>query len=351
MGQVLSSATGEAGRLLARPRRVAVRSSQVLPLSLAVALVLLLAAPAFANEETMRVNELSVAAGKVELLDLSPVSDPGIIMFVNRNGYAVRAYDGAGNEVAAVEFPQPVPNSLRSTPLVLDLPLPAGAGQVCWEDGRNPNDASPIASFRNHCMGYGNVTKPVVRRQRLIGGTFAMPVAPAPGPGQSVQRQACGKAAVAAPTLGADNAEVHAACAGSSPACDDLSPDLRRAKLTVKVPRVHDVDRPLFAKVTLSNNGSISMRGSFYAPLGPIPPTNPNNPQRPPGSFVFGPIARDLKAKRAIRVRIPISRKAKAAVKRAARRGNQTRGFLISVARGTCERARFHSKRQFELVP
>jgi hypothetical protein len=326
----------------------------VLLLSLAVALALLLAAPALAHDESMRVNELSVADGKVELLDLIPVTDPDVQAFAfdNNDGYAVRAYDGAGSEVAAIEFRQPVPGSLRSTPLVLDLPLPGGAGQVCWEDGRDPNDASPLASFRIHCLGYGDVTKPVVRRQRLFGGPFAMPVAPAPGRGRSVQRQACGRAAVAAPTLGARNAEVRSLCADSSPACDDPSPGIRRAKLTLKLPRVHDVDRPLFAKVTLSNNGSISMRGSFYAPTGrPIPRIDPNNPRPLPGAFVFGPIARNLKAGVSVRVRIPISRKAKAAVKRASRRGDETRGSLISVAKGTCERAKWHSNRQFHLVP
>jgi hypothetical protein len=323
-----------------------------------VALVLALAAPALAFDESMRINEISVAEGKVELVDVLPFVQPDDLPpidpelgFSNPDGYAVRSYDGAGNEVAAREYPQPIPPPFLNTPFVIDLALPDGAGQVCWEKGRDPNDASPLASFRIHCLGYGNVTNPVIRRMYIFAAKIAMPIVGAPGPGQSVQRQACGRAALAAPTLGARNASVPAVCENSSPLCDDPSSKLPRAKLTLKLPRMHDVDRPFVVKVKLTNNGTISMRGSFYAQLGPIPPTDPNNPKPPPGSFVFGPIKRDLRANVTARVRIPISVRARALVKRAARRGNKTRGGLVSIAQGTCERARWHSSRQFELVP
>ena len=315
-----------------------------------VTLVLALAMPAFAFDESMRINEISVADGKVELFDVLPPIDPEL-GFSYPDGYALRSYDGAGNEVAAREYPQPIPQPFLNTPFVVDLPLPAGAGQVCWEKGRDPNDASPLASFRIHCLGYGNVTNPVIRRMYLYATKIAMPIAAAPGPGQSVQRQACGRVALAAPTLGARNASVPAACESSSPLCDDPSSKLPRAQLTLKLPRRHDVDRPFMVKVKLTNNGTISMRGSFYAQLGPIPPTDPNNPKPPPGSFVFGPIKRELRANVTARVRIPIPVRARALVKRAARRGNKTRGGLVSIGQGTCERARWHSSRQFELVP
>jgi hypothetical protein len=317
----------------------------------AITLVLLPATPASAREESMRINEISVADGKVELLDVLPDVQPDDLEFSNPDGYAVRSYDGAGNEVAARQYPQPIPPPFRNTPFVLDLALPAGAGQVCFEKGRDPNDVSPLESFRIHCLGYGKVTRPVVRRMYIYGARIRMPVTPGPGPGQSVQRQACGRAALAAPTLGAKNATVRVTCADSSPVCDDPSSKLPRAKLTLKLPRKHDVDRPFVVKVKLSNNGTVSMRGSFYAPLGPLPPTDPRNPKPPPGSFVFGPIERDLRAGVTARVRIPISRKARALVKRAARRGKQTRGGLVTVARGTCESPRWHSTRQFRLVP
>ena len=183
-----------------------------------VTLVLALTMPAFAFDESMRINEISVADGKVELLDVLPFVQPDDLPpidpelgFSNTDGYAVRSYDGAGNEVAAREYPQPIPQPFLNTPFVVDLPLPAAAGQVCWEKGRDPNDASPLASFRIHCLGYGNVTNPVIRRMYIYATKIPMPIAPAPGPGQSVQRQACGRVALAAPTLGARNASVPAA--------------------------------------------------------------------------------------------------------------------------------------------
>ena len=73
-----------------------------------------------------------------------------------------------------------------------------------------------------------------------------MPVAPFPSPGDSVQRQPCGKAAVARSTRGAENVDVPAACAGE-PIGVRRPPQLGRdlPRLVVKLPRVHDVDRPL----------------------------------------------------------------------------------------------------------
>jgi hypothetical protein len=311
------------------------------------ALLLLLAAPAAAWDESIRVNEISVAENRVELLDVLPESDS----FDEPEGYFVRSYDGVGNELASREFLQPVSFSFADSPVVIELALPAGAGQVCFEKGRGEFDASPAAAFRMHCIGYGQVTNPVVRRMYIYAARIAMPVAPAPGPEQSVQRQACGRAGLASPTLGAKNAGVPSVCADSSPLCDDPTSTLARAKLTLKLPRSHDVDRPFFVRATLSNNGRVSMRGSYFAQLGPIPPTDPRNPQPLPGSFTFGPIERAVRAGVTIRVRIPISTRAKALVKRAARRGKETRGSLVTVGQGRCERVKWHSSRQFKLVP
>jgi hypothetical protein len=82
-------------------------------------LVLALAMPAFAFDESMRVNEISVAGGKVELLDVLPFVQPDDLPpidpelgFSNPDGYAVRSYDGAGNEVAAREYPAADPAAL-----------------------------------------------------------------------------------------------------------------------------------------------------------------------------------------------------------------------------------------------
>ena len=43
----------------------------------------------------------------------------------------MRSYDGAGNEVAAQEYPKPLPFTPR-TPFVMSIALPAGGGHVCF---------------------------------------------------------------------------------------------------------------------------------------------------------------------------------------------------------------------------
>ena len=136
-------------------------------------------------------NEIDPREGFVELLDLSP--------------------PGAGNEAAAQEYPKPLPFSPR-TPFVMSIALPAGGGQVCFE---RPRDSSlPFEEYRYHCMGYGEVTKPAMRRLQLGPRRLPMPVAPFPPPGESVQRQPCGKAAVARSTADARRAS---ACTSRQP--------------------------------------------------------------------------------------------------------------------------------------
>lgn len=142
----------------------------------------------------MRVNEIYPAAPEqafVELLDVLPDGER-----FPQFQYVVAAYDGAGALVSSQSFSPPYPFSFRTTPFVLGdggdapaLALPA-SGEVCFEV------ADPVQD-KLHSLRYSSV--------------------PA---GQSVQRQACGKAAVAAPTRGQENAVVAAACAGA-PSCDD----------------------------------------------------------------------------------------------------------------------------------
>ena len=73
-------------------------------------------------------NEIDPREGFVELLDLSPPENP----FFFSESYFVRSYDGAGNDVAAQEYPKPLPFTPR-TPFVLSIALPPGGGQVCFE--------------------------------------------------------------------------------------------------------------------------------------------------------------------------------------------------------------------------
>lgn len=304
--------------------------------ALVVALVLVLASPAVAsNEDTVRVNEIDPREGFVELLDLAA---PGEQFFFSE-AYFVRSYDGAGNEVAAQEYPKPLPFTPR-TPFVLSIALPAGGGQVCFERQRNPESTLPFEEYRFHCMGYGEVTKPAMRRLQLGPRRLPMPVAPFPPPGESVQRQPCGKAAVARSTRGAENVDVPAACAGEPTACDDPRKwDVTVPRLVVKLPRVHDVDRPLIMKVTMNEPGDFTFRGAVSVGF-----------PRPSTTFLFGPISRDLRANVTVRIRIPIPARFKRMIRR--RRGVETRGGYAGVGRDkACVKNRFHSSRSFTLVP
>ncbi len=313
----------------------------------AVALVLVLADSAIADEYNMRVNEIDPSEGVVELLDVSRADDgdgghdPNGGVGTYGEAYTVRSYDGAGNDFAAQNYTRPLPFEGRA-PFVLSLPLPAGSGQVCFERPRNPESTLPLEEYRFHCMGYGEVTKPALRRLQLGPRRLPMPVAPMPSPGDSVQRQPCGKAAVARSTRGAENVEVPAACAGEPIACDDpRNWDVVTPRLVVKLPRVHDVDRPLVMRVTMNERGDFTFRGSFSVG------------QPGPGrSFVFGPIRRNLRANVTVRIRIPVSPRMKRKIKRAARRGIETRGGYVGIGRdNACFPNRFHSRRSFTLVP
>ena len=166
-----------------------------------------------------------------------------------------------------------------------------------------------------------------------------MPVAPMPAPGESVQRQRCGKAAMARSTRGAENTEVRAACVGEPIACDDpRNWDVVTPRLVVKLPRVNDVDRPLVMKVTMNEPGDFSFRGSISIDRGP--------------GFGFGPIRRELRAKVTVRIRIPVPPRFKPMIKRAARRGVETRGGYVGIGRdNACFPNRFHSRRSFTIGP
>lgn len=304
--------------------------------AVAVILVLVLADAAVASDEAVRVNEIDPREGFVELLDLSPPENP----FFFSESYFVRSYDGAGNDVAAQEYPSPPPFTPR-TPFVLSIALPAGGGQVCFERPRREfDDDFAMQERRLHCMGYGEVTKPVMRRLQLGPRRLPMPVAPFPPPGESVQRQPCGKAAVARSTRGAENVDVPAACAGEPTACDDTRKwDVTVPRLVVKLPRVHDVDRPLIMKVTMNEPGDFTFRGAMAVGY-----------PRPSTSFLFGPISRDLRANVTVRIRIPIPARIKRLVKR--NPGARTHGGYRGVGRdNACFKNRFHSSRSFTLVP
>jgi len=109
--------------------------------------------------------------------------------------------------------------------------------------------------------------------------------------------------------------------------------------MTVRPPKLQDVDRPLVIRVTLDEPGDVEVHGSILV-----------GSARP--AFTFGPLFRDVSANVPIRIRIPITRRARRLVKRGARRGKPIRGILATNGRDTaCFRNRSHSDRIFKVVP
>lgn len=298
----------------------------------ALGLVLLLPHAALADEYDMRINEVAPYEGWVELLILNPQST----QFGDPEGYVVRSYDGALNEVDARVYPPPLPFP-NATPYVVELELStAGGGQVCFE--RNVEPTFLPEDYRLHCLGYGEVTRPAVRRMQVYGPRrIAMPVAPMPGPGESAQRQPCGRAGTAPSTRGAANAVVRGACAGLANCDDPANYDNTEPRLRVELNRVHDIDRPFFLSVTSNEPGDFRGLGSYgWSSRGGV-------------RFRLDAV---LRANVTTRIRIPIGAKAKRMIRRAARRGVETRGGYRAVGRDdACYPNRSHSSRFFTLVP
>jgi len=291
------------------------------PLIAGLVLALLAAGVAPAAQPTdgsMRVNEIYPAGpgeGFVELLDVLPGGeDPPY------GSYSVVSYDADGAEVASQEFTKPFPFASRTTPFVFGnggdappLPLAPGAGKVCF---KVTTLTDPL-----HCLKYDNV--------------------PA---GQSVQRQPCGRAGTAAPTRGQENTLIDAVCAGRRP-CDDPRfsyPGPLKMKVIGK--KTQDVDS-FAVRFRLSKDGDVSARGS--ALVGPRYLARPG-----PKLLVWGPITLKAKAGKPVRLKVPLTRRFRRAVKRGARHGESAEIFVVSVGRDkNCNPLRFHSSRQYNLKP
>jgi hypothetical protein len=68
--------------------------------------------------------------------------------------------------------------------------------------------------------------------------------------------------------------------------------------------------------------------------------------------FPWGPIERKLRKNKTIRLRVPISRKAKRAMKRELRKGQLVRLSVVSLGKdNACFPNRFHSERIITLTP
>jgi hypothetical protein len=296
-------------------------NARLLLAALGIALAAVAVAPAAqTTDHNMRVNEIYPAGpgeAFVELLDVAPGGeDPP------QESYAVSSYDSSGAQVASETFGPPYPFASRTTPFVLGdggdapaLPLAAGAGKVCFEV---PGLSDPL-----HCLTYDSV--------------------PA---GQSVQRQPCGRTGTAAPTRGQENALVASACAGRLPCDDPRLQENVRPKLIVSGKKTQHVDR--FAlRFTLNEDGDISVRGSAWVGrLG-------HRGVRPgPKTIIWGPINRDLKAGVPVRIKFPMTARFRRAVRRGARRGEETRVSITTLGRDiNCFRNKTYSARAYYLTP
>lgn len=185
-------------------------------LVVAVAGLGLLAQPAWATFHLNMVNEVMLASGSgdtgvqfVELLDKGGTEESFTPVFAP---YKLVIYDAAGNKMAEHTLD---PNGLRAAAasgqeyLVstaaadmtfgvtgderLDVSLPQGAGQACFEANPNP----PAFS----CMTWGTITKPVPTNSMGTGSVSG----PSPPNGQSDQRLADNSVVAAAPTPKAPN--------------------------------------------------------------------------------------------------------------------------------------------------
>ena len=222
------------------------------------------------------------------------------------DSYSVISYDADGAEVASQEFTKPFPFASRTTPFVFGdggdapaLPLAPGAGRVCF---KATTLTDPI-----HCLRYGNVPT-----------------------GQSVQRQRCGRAGTAAPTRGQENAVLDAVCAGRRPCDDPRFSYPGPLKMKVLGKKTQDVDT-FSVRFLLNKDGDVSARGS--ALVGPRRLARPG-----PKLLVWGPIRVEAKAGKPARLKVPLTRTFRRAVKRGAPR---------RVGRDL----RRHSSRQYNLKP
>jgi hypothetical protein len=267
----------------------------------------------------MRVNEVypsGPGSAFVELLSVyeggEPFRDPS---------YDVVSYDAAGNEMASRSFTPPYPFEWRTTPYVLGeggdappLPVAPGSGRVCF-------NISSLSAFGDHlhCLRYENVP-----------------------PGESAQRQPCGRVGNAAPTRGHENTPL-AVCQGRRP-CDDYRLIERfPPRMRVLGKKVQDVDR-FTLRFVLNEDGDVNVRGSAIL----------NHPrrERPLASMVWGPIRRKVQANVPVRVKIPLRAGFRRAVKRYAKRGAEARGYAVTIGRDmNCSPNRAHSSRAYRLTP
>jgi hypothetical protein len=225
-------------------RRTAVLTSVALGVPCAVG------SPAYATFHLNKVNEVMLASSSgdssvqfVEFIDRGGVEEQFTPVFAP---YKLVVYDGAGNKLGAEHVLNPT--GLRGAAGVgreylvstsaadaafgvtgderLDLSLPAGAGQACFE----ANTPSPTAFS---CLTWGAVTKSVSTNSQGTGSANG----PTPPNGESDQRQADDTIVAAPPTPKARNRAATGTTPGSGTMTGPPFAGVRLASRTAKVDR------------------------------------------------------------------------------------------------------------------
>jgi hypothetical protein len=260
-----------------------------------------MAAPAYAADHLMLVNEVfpsgTTSQQFVELKD--PASEPFPF-----GPYTLSVHDRAGNLLGSQTL---MPSGFRNTSqpylvgrsepndATLSVTLPASSGQVCFN--RSSNQAI-------NCLGYGGVTNPV-------GGAE---VGPSPVAGRSLQRGPSGLC-TGAPTRDAENACGAGGGGGGGSGADDTTDPRQR----LRVRRRQDVDRVRLV-VRSNEAATLTVRASVSVP----------NSSR---TLRFRTVRRRLRANVRRTIRLRLSRRRKRAVKRALARGRRLRARVRLTAR------------------
>lgn len=253
---------------------------------LAILIALVLAPSAQAADHLMHVNEVSVAPGDVNQ-QFVEFLDPGEPF--PESTYSLAILNSGGAIVAEQTFPEPQGFALRTDPYVvgkagvsgrdelLTLTIPNAPGKACFYRG-SPAASSPVI----HCLEYGS-TRPAC----------------------SAQLQPSESVAFAPPTPGAQNAAGTAACGspGGGGGGDGGADDKRKPKTTLGGKKTQDVDK-LAVTATLDEDGTVSATGTVRVP-------NSSKVYR------FKKATKSAKSGKKVKLRLKLSKKAKAAVKRA----------------------------------
>lgn len=272
-------------------------------LSAAVLTTLALAAPAGASDHLMRINEILPAgpggAQFVEMRDTSPEPFP-------LPPYKLVVYSSSGEVVGRVPLPEADLVATGTSPYLvanaaqggtpdepLPVSLPASSGQICYTRG--------AAEMKIHCVSYGC---PALTPFASEGGSR---MALSFGGEQSLQRQESGAFGSGVPTPDAANSPLPSVPCGAAggPGPGGRGPDNTRPIAKLGGKRRQRLSK-LTMTVTVNEDGTVVARG--YVKVG----------RR---KLALRKVKRTVHAGRKVKIRLKLSRRARATVRVALRHG------------------------------